>query len=478
MCSSDLSFSRAFGGCRANFSRFRGSQARFAFNNARSGSRRKFHTETGKPRVFSNIFDQQRKTTFDRVRVTAFPPYNSSACALLVSKLELGGARLNSSSVSSGGGISGEVGSSAEGGEGYLDPLYSSAPLEEVLPTAMQDMPETLISSGVQNVSDIAQTSQEIITGVEPSLSSLGLCANTPVGMIQSLLEILHINAGLPWWGSIAICTLAFRTVMLPLILKGQLNTARLNAIRPELEKVQAEMRELSNSQDTMKKSMATMKLQKLLKENDCHPLKGLIVPLVQLPLFISFFIGLRKMAQLPVESMATGGLGWFADLTVYDPYFVLPVASALTMLVTIELGTEMGVSSEQMQKTKHLMRFMAFLVIPLTAKFPAAVFVYWLTSNFYSIGQILVLKHPAIRKMVNLPEVEHREIAKPKEESFWENLKAGYKNAQAEAYVRYREKERKQKYSRQLKQGDEVTYEYNPRLKEAEKLFKNEKSS
>ena len=54
----------------------------------------------------------------------------------------------------------------------------------------------------------------------------------------------------------------------------------------------------------------------------------------------------------------------------------------------------------------------------------------------------------------------------------------SGYKNAQAEAYVRYREKERKQKYSRQLKQGDEVTYEYNPRLKEAEKLFKNEKSS
>ena len=57
--------------------------------------------------MFSNIFNQQRKTTFDRVRVTAFPPYNSSACALLVSKLELGGARLNSSSVSSGGGISG-----------------------------------------------------------------------------------------------------------------------------------------------------------------------------------------------------------------------------------------------------------------------------------------------------------------------------------------------------------------------------------
>ena len=53
-----------------------------------------------------------------------------------------------------------------------------------------------------------------------------------------------------------------------------------------------------------------------------------------------------------------------------------------------------------------------------------------------------------------------------------------GYKNAQAEAFVKYREKERQQKFKQQLKQGDEVTYEYNPRLKEAEKLFKNDRKS
>ena len=142
----------------------------------------------------------------------------------------------------------------------------------------MQDLPEAIPSDGIhgsiQGISEIAQTSQEIIAGVEPTLSSLGLCANTPAGLIQSLLEVFHINAGMPWWGAIAVCTIAFRTLMLPLILKGQANTARLNAIKPELEKIQAEMRELSNSQDTMKKSLAAMKFQKLLKENNCHPLK------------------------------------------------------------------------------------------------------------------------------------------------------------------------------------------------------------
>ena len=59
----------------------------------------------------------------------------------------------------------------------------------------------------------------------------------------------------------------------------------------------------------------------------------------MQIPLFISFFIGLRKMAQLPVESMTMGGLAWFTDLTIYDPYYVLPISASLTMLATIEVG-------------------------------------------------------------------------------------------------------------------------------------------
>ena len=171
-----------------------------------------------------------------------------------------------------------EVGSAGEGSEGSIDPLFTSATIEDVLPTAMKEVPDVFTSGGLENMSEIAQTTQDIITSVEPSLSSLGLCAYTPVGFVQSFLEVLHVNMGLPWWGAIAACTIVFRTLMLPLILKGQRNTARLNKIKPELERIQGEMRELANTQDTMRKSMAAMELQKLLRENDCHPLKVLII--------------------------------------------------------------------------------------------------------------------------------------------------------------------------------------------------------
>jgi len=60
--------------------------------------------------------------------------------------------------------------------------------------------------------------------------------------------------------------------------------------------------------------------------------------PLFQIPIFISVYKGVSEMAALPVASMQSGGLLWFSDLTVYDPYFALPLVTAATMFITIEV--------------------------------------------------------------------------------------------------------------------------------------------
>jgi membrane protein insertase Oxa1/YidC/SpoIIIJ len=54
-------------------------------------------------------------------------------------------------------------------------------------------------------------------------------------------------------------------------------------------------------------------------------------MPLVQAPIFISFFFGIRKMAELPVGSMKAGGALWFTDLTIPDPLYILPVTLGLS---------------------------------------------------------------------------------------------------------------------------------------------------
>jgi YidC/Oxa1 family membrane protein insertase len=60
------------------------------------------------------------------------------------------------------------------------------------------------------------------------------------------------------------------------------------------------------------------------------------------MPIFISVFWGLRGMATLPVESMTQGGILWFVDLTVPDPYYLLPLLTSATMLATIEVRNKL----------------------------------------------------------------------------------------------------------------------------------------
>lgn len=69
-----------------------------------------------------------------------------------------------------------------------------------------------------------------------------------------------------------------------------------------------------------------------------CVFFQSILAPLVQIPLFISFFMALRKMCYLPVESLQTGGYLWFQDLTVFDPYFILPVICSFSMLASLEV--------------------------------------------------------------------------------------------------------------------------------------------
>ena len=53
-------------------------------------------------------------------------------------------------------------------------------------------------------------------------------------------------------------------------------------------------------------------------------------------------------MATAPVESMKSGGALWFTDLTIPDPYYVLPFAACLSFLITIEVSSNIVIDNVQ----------------------------------------------------------------------------------------------------------------------------------
>ena len=89
-----------------------------------------------------------------------------------------------------------------------------------------------------------------------------------------------------------------------------------------------------------------------------------------QAPVFISFFFALRKMANLPVESLKDGGFLWLKDLTVHDPYYIMPIITSVTMFITIELGTD-GTNIHAMGIMRYVLRALPFIVLPFMLHFP-----------------------------------------------------------------------------------------------------------
>ena len=169
--------------------------------------------------------------------------------------------------------------------------------------------------------------------------TSLGLGGYSPIGLIQWSLEYLHVHAHLPWWLAIVASTLVLRTLLLPIAIHAQANAAKLNNIRPETEKLMAKVQQYKQAGNQVLATQHMAKVYELYRKHDCHPGKMFLMPAMQVPLFISFFIGIRRMATVPVESMKDGGILWFTDLTSPDPFFVLPFLACLSFMAIMEVS-------------------------------------------------------------------------------------------------------------------------------------------
>lgn len=165
------------------------------------------------------------------------------------------------------------------------------------------------------------------------------------------------------------------------------------------------------------------------------------------MPIFISFFMGLREMTNIPVQSLEHGGLWWFTNLIVPDQYFLLPVITSVTLWATIEviilikilmlqfnynvvsylqLGTDTArLSSQNLQLMKYVLRALPVIIFPFTMNFPGAILVYWVSSNFISLAQVGVLKIPAVRDYLKIePLLKHQPQSLPmKPKGFKEGL-------------------------------------------------------
>ncbi|TPX62391.1 hypothetical protein PhCBS80983_g00461 [Powellomyces hirtus] len=303
-------------------------------------------------------------------------------------------------------------------------PTLSEAPLNAEQLSSIAANPSTT-PSFITDPSLLDAGLQPAITSISKigDMSTLGLAHNGPTGWAQSLLEAVYVSTGLPWWATIMVATIMIRIALTPLTLRVQRTAAKMHNISHVTKPLQDEMQKHKAAGNMVQVQATWKKLQAEHKKADVNPFGGLWA-LVQAPVFMAFFFGLKAMAELPVPGFQTGGLAWFTDLTLADPTYVLPVLANLGMLAVMEFGAD--VAGQQAKGMKMFMRFALLVSVFVTAYLPSAIFMYWISTNLFSLLQALALKRPAMRRLCNIPMMNSSIIVPPKSISSVSKLPIG----------------------------------------------------
>lgn len=236
------------------------------------------------------------------------------------------------------------------------------------------------------------------------ALSDAGLVTSYlwPSDILARLLEAVHVYSGLPWWGTITVVAIGVRLAMVPLYLKSSDATARMSAAKPELDAITEEMKEQRENPNA-----TTVMLQKrgqIMKKYGVKT-RYMLAPVLQIPLALGMFNGLRKMANYPVDGFSTGGLSWFTDLSQQDPYCALPILTAATFVAFIRLGGETGAQNMTLGM-RNFFTVLPILSIAFTYSLSSAVVWYFAVNSVFLICQTMFLRSKFVRKTFGLAEI------------------------------------------------------------------------
>jgi YidC/Oxa1 family membrane protein insertase len=225
--------------------------------------------------------------------------------------------------------------------------------------------------------------------------------------MVLWTLEHLHLALGSPGWCiTLAAFGILLRAAVFRPSLKSAANGERLQELyaTPAAKALQQRMKESMARGDQADALAANSELRQLMRARGVgNPLRGLIVPALTIPVFFGAFKVLRAMADLPVPALREGGLAWWADLTVPDPYFALPIATgAVTVFMLRRMVSTMP--PQQAGVVKLMMYVVGPLGVWFTISLPAALQFYFLVTGIGASAQALVMQSNTWRRRFGLP--------------------------------------------------------------------------
>lgn len=192
------------------------------------------------------------------------------------------------------------------------------------------------------------------------------------------LITMKWINSLIGNWGwSIIILTLLVRMIVMPLHVMSFRSMKAMQKVQPMIQSLREKYKE---DPMTLNKEMMD-----LMKRHKVNPMGGCLPMLLQIPVFFALY----RVFSESIELYQSPFVLWIHDLSMKDPYFVLPVLMAAVMY----LQQKMTPSTMDPAQAK-VMQFMPLLFSFMMISLPSALTLYMFVSTFFGIlQQYLFLK-------------------------------------------------------------------------------------
>ncbi len=178
---------------------------------------------------------------------------------------------------------------------------------------------------------------------------------------------------------SIIVLTFLINLAIFPLRHKSVVSMRKMQELQPEIKAIQDRYGKLKATDPERQKMNA--ELMELYKQRGVNPASGCVPMLLTMPILFAFYSMLAYSIEL---RGAPFGL-WIKDLAAYDPFYVAPILTGITMLVQQRM-TPQTAGTDPMQQKMFMMMPVVFTVMFLWA--PSGLNIYWLVNNVLAIAQ------------------------------------------------------------------------------------------
>lgn len=207
--------------------------------------------------------------------------------------------------------------------------------------------------------------------------------------IVSALVWLLnHYHDALGSWGwSIVLLTFTIRLAMLPLTIRQFRSMAAMQVIQPKVKALQNRYKGKTAREDRAKMQQ---ELMQLYKEHNVNPFGSCLPLAIQAPVFIALNAVLRYHIHPTGDQSFLGindifvklnEIGSFAEWTL----IILYVGSMLGSTLLFSFVTD--------KQQKYMLAAMPIIFVPFVLNFSTGVMIYWITSNFWTIGQQGMIK-------------------------------------------------------------------------------------